>query len=179
MPGPGPVSAAAYVEDVNQDPVLIFDGLTKSFRYPGWRLGWVVVPEDLLSAVERLAQNLFISAPNISQRSAVAAFDCHDELEANVAGYARNRELLMRELPKVGLGNLAPADGAFYIYVDIGTLTNDSADFCRRLLNETGVAVTPGIDFDAEQGATTIRISFAGPEGDIALAAARLADWLG
>jgi len=158
---------------------IVFNGFSKYFCMTGWRLGWMVVPEDLLSAVERLAQNLFISAPNISQRSAVAAFDCHDELEANVAGYARNRELLLRELPKAGLGNFAPSDGAFYIYADIGNLTNDSAGFCRRLLNETGVAVTPGIDFDAAQGAATIRISFAGAEGDIASAAARLADWLG
>ncbi len=172
--GERPGSALAH-----GDEAIVFNGFSKYFCMTGWRLGWMVLPRDLLGAAERLAQNLFISAPNISQRSAIAAFDCHDELEANVAAYTRSRELLLRELPKAGIDNFAPADGAFYIYANISNLTNDSTDFCRRMLDETGVAVTPGIDFDAERGAATIRISFAGAESDMAEAAARLIDWLG
>ena len=172
--GERPSSALAH-----GDAAIVFNGFSKYFCMTGWRLGWMVVPEDLSAAVERLAQNLFISAPNISQRSAITAFDCHDELEGNVAGYARSRKLLLRELPKAGIDQFAPADGAFYLYANVSNLTNDSADFCRRMLDETGVAVTPGIDFDAERGAATVRISFAGAEADMAEAAARLIDWLG
>ena len=172
--GEQPSSALAYSGDA-----IVFNGFSKYFCMTGWRLGWMVAPHDMLAAIERLAQNLFISAPNVSQKSAVAAFDCREELEANVAAYARNRDLLLRELPKAGIGNFAPADGAFYIYANVSNLTNDSPEFCRRMLSETGVAVTPGIDFDAQRGSATIRISFAGSEADTAQAAARLIDWLG
>ena len=110
--------------------------------------------------------------------AAEAAFDCREELDAYVATYARNRAVLLRELPKAGLDRLAPADGAFYLYADVGQLTNDSQDFCRRLLAETGIAITPGIDFDPERGHRFLRISFAGPEAEMAEAATRLADWL-
>ena len=128
--------------------------------------------------MERLAQNLFISAPNISQRSAITAFDCHDELEGNVAGYARSRKLLLRELPKAGIDQFAPADGAFYLYANVSNLTNDSADFCRRMLDETGVAVTPGIDFDPKRGNRYMRFSFAGDSTIIAEAMTRLRRWM-
>jgi aspartate/methionine/tyrosine aminotransferase len=127
--------------------------------------------------VESLAQNLFISAPTLSQVAAVAAFDCRDELEANVARYAANRELLLAELPKAGFTDLAPADGAFYIYADVGHMTNDSEEFCRRILNEAGVAVTPGVDFDPERGNRFLRFSFAESEQEIAAAAEALRKW--
>ena len=156
---------------------IVINSFSKYFSMTGWRLGWMVVPEDLMRPVESLAQNLFISAPTLSQVAAVAAFDCRDELEANVARYAANRELLLAELPKAGFTDLAPADGAFYIYADVGHMTNDSEEFCRRILNEAGVAVTPGVDFDPERGNRFLRFSFAESEQEIAAAAEALRKW--
>jgi aspartate/methionine/tyrosine aminotransferase len=138
----------------------------------------MVVPADLMQSVERLAQNFFISPPTLSQVAAVAAFDCHDELKANVAVYAQNRELLLDRLPAAGLDRLSQADGAFYIYADVGHLTEDSERLCRDILAATGVAVTPGIDFDPVRGRRSIRISFSGPTADIDRAARRLVDWI-
>ncbi len=165
-------SAAAYSETA-----IVINSFSKYFSMTGWRLGWMVVPEDLLRPVESLAQNLFISPPTLSQRAALATFDCYDELDANVARYARNRELLLEALPKAGFDRLAPADGAFYIYADVSAMTNDSEDFCRRMLQELGVAVTPGIDFDPGRGNAFVRFSFAGSTEDVAEAARRLQDW--
>jgi len=156
---------------------IVINSFSKYFSMTGWRLGWMVVPEDLLRPIESLAQNLFISPPTLSQVAAVAAFDCRDELEANVARYAANRELLLAELPKAGFTDLAPADGAFYIYADVGHLTNDSEEFCRRILNEAGVAVTPGVDFDPWRGNRFLRFSFAESIEEIAAAAAALRQW--
>jgi aspartate/methionine/tyrosine aminotransferase len=144
----------------------------------GWRIGWMVLPEDLIRPVERLAQNLFISAPGIAQVAALAAMDCGEELEGHVARYAANRALLLEALPKAGLDRLAPAEGAFYLYADVGHLTNDSAAFCSRMLAEIGVAATPGVDFDRTRGARTIRFSFCGATEDMAEAAERLRRWL-
>ncbi|HYM02753.1 MAG TPA: aminotransferase class I/II-fold pyridoxal phosphate-dependent enzyme, partial [Stellaceae bacterium] len=135
------------------------------------------VPVDMRRTVECLAQNLFISPPALSQFAAIAAFQCRDELDANVARYAVNRALLLEELPKAGLARFAPADGAFYLYADIAHLTNDSHDFCRRMLQDIGVACTPGVDFDPTRGHATLRLSFAGATEDIAEAARRLAAW--
>jgi aspartate/methionine/tyrosine aminotransferase len=158
---------------------IVINSFSKYFAMTGWRLGWMVVPEDLMRPVESLAQNLFISAPTLSQVAAVAAFDCRDALEANVARYAENRELLLAELPKAGFTDLAPADGAFYIYADVGHLTNDSEEFCRRILDEAGVAVTPGVDFDPWRGNRFLRFSFAESTKEIAAAAAALRKWSG
>ena len=165
-------SAAAYSETA-----IVINSFSKYFSMTGWRLGWMVVPEDLLRPIESLAQNLFISPPTLSQRAALATFDCYDELDANVARYARNRNLLLEALPKAGFDRLAPADGAFYIYADVSAMTNDSEDFCRRMLGELGVAVTPGIDFDPGRGNAFVRFSFAGSTEDMAEAARRLQDW--
>lgn len=159
-----------------QDGVVI-NSFSKYFSMTGWRLGWMVVPEDLMRAVESLAQNLFISPPTLSQVAAVAAFECRDELEANVARYAANRKLLLAELPKAGFTDLAPADGAFYIYADVGHMTNDSEDFCRGILDEAGVAITPGVDFDPWRGNRFVRFSFAESTGEMAAAAAALKAW--
>jgi len=161
------------------DNAVIINSFSKYFSMTGWRLGWMVVPEDLLRPVESLAQNLFISPPTLSQIAAVAAFDCRDELEANVARYAANRAMLLEELPKAGFDALAPADGAFYIYADVGNLTNDSEAFCSRILRETGVAVTPGVDFDPDRGSHFLRFSFAGDTAEIAAGAAALKSWRG
>ncbi|MFQ5973341.1 MAG: pyridoxal phosphate-dependent aminotransferase [Alphaproteobacteria bacterium] len=157
--------------------VVAINSFSKYFSMTGWRVGWMVVPEDLLRTVECLNQNLYISVPTLSQLAARAAFDCHDELRENVRVYAANRECLLDRLPRAGFDDLAPADGAFYIYANVSKLTNDSPAFCRRMLTETGVATTPGIDFDPERGHAFIRFSFAGPEEEIALAAQRLIDW--
>ena len=160
------------------DHAVVINSFSKYYSMTGWRLGWMVVPEDLSRAIECLAQHLFISPPTLSQHAAVAAFDCADELDANVARYAANRALLLEALPKAGFDRLAPADGAFYLYADIRHLTNDSEAFCRRMLAETGVAATPGVDFDPSRGHATIRFSFAGATADMAAAAERLRAWL-
>ncbi len=157
---------------------VVVNSFSKYFSMTGWRLGWAILPEDMTRSVERLAQNLYISPPSLSQHAALAAFECHDELRANVARYAANRALLLEKLPLAGFERLAPAQGAFYIYADIAGLTNDSKDFCARMLAETGVAATPGIDFDPGRGHRFMRFSFAGATRDMVEAAERLKAWL-
>jgi aspartate/methionine/tyrosine aminotransferase len=159
------------------DEAIVVNSFSKYFSMTGWRLGWMVVPKDLLRTVECLAQNLYISPPSLSQHAALAAFACRDELDANVARYAENRAVLQAELPKAGLARFAPADGAFYLYADVSDLTKDSREFCQRMLRETGVACTPGMDFDPLRGHTTLRLSFAGTRETIAEAARRLKGW--
>ena len=159
------------------DEAVVINSFSKYFSMTGWRLGWMVFPERLSRSMECLGQNLYISPPTLSQFAAVTVFDCKDELDANVRRYARNRELLLGELPKAGFDELAPADGAFYLYAEVAHLTNDSQDFCRRMLSETGVAVTPGVDFDPERGSHYMRFSFSGPTEDMAEAARRLINW--
>ncbi len=156
---------------------IVVNSFSKYFSMTGWRIGWMVLPEDLVRPVERLAQNLFISAPSLSQAAAVSAFQCHTELQANVARYRRNRDLLLAELPTVGFTRLAPSDGAFYIYADVRDLTNDSLDFSRRILDETGVALTAGVDFDPRRGHTDIRFSYACTTEEVAAAVGALRNW--
>ncbi|HUJ98990.1 MAG TPA: aminotransferase class I/II-fold pyridoxal phosphate-dependent enzyme [Stellaceae bacterium] len=156
---------------------IVVNSFSKYFSMTGWRLGWMVVPPDMLRAVECLAQNLYISPPALSQHAALAAFGCRAELDANVARYAANRALLLAELPKAGFTRFAPADGAFYLYADVAHLTNDSPEFCRRMLREIGVACTPGIDFDPARGHASLRISFAGSTEAMEEAARRLKSW--
>ena len=144
----------------------------------GWRLGWVVLPDDLVQTAERLAQNLYISAPTINQMGAVAAFDCYDELDSHIPRYQENRDLLCRGLPTIFLGEHAPSDGAFYLYADVSALTDDSVAFARRLLAETGVAITPGVDFDAYHGKTHVRLSYAGSTKEMKKAVQRINAWL-
>jgi aspartate/methionine/tyrosine aminotransferase len=170
--GMKPTTALALGEDA-----IVINSFSKYFSMTGWRIGWMIAPSDLLRPIECLAQNLFISPPTLPQIAALAAFDCGDELEANVRRYAENRALLLAQLPRAGFDRLAPADGAFYIYADVSPLTNDSDEFCRRMLADTGVAATPGLDFDAERGHQFIRFSFAGSGADIAAAADRLLEW--
>ena len=170
--GPEAVTAAEVSESA-----LVVNSFSKYFSMTGWRLGWMIVPDDLIRSVECLAQNLFISAPTLSQAAAVAAFDCTEELDGHVARYARNRAILLEELPKAGFDKLAPADGAFYVYADVSAMTDDSEAFCKRILAETGIACTPGIDFDPARGHRFVRFSFAGSEATIAEAARRLIAW--
>jgi aspartate/methionine/tyrosine aminotransferase len=156
---------------------VVVNSFSKYFSMTGWRIGWLVLPEDLVRPVERLAQNLFISAPHISQIAAEAAFDCHDELAANVARYRRSRDHLLRALPEAGFNRLSPAEGAFYLFADITERSNDSAAFCARVLAEAGIAVTPGVDFDQARGNRFLRFSYCGLEADMSEAAARLKTW--
>ncbi|MBC7908578.1 MAG: aminotransferase class I/II-fold pyridoxal phosphate-dependent enzyme [Rhodospirillaceae bacterium] len=156
---------------------IIVNSFSKYYAMTGWRLGWMVLPPDLIRAVECLQQNLFISPPTLSQMAAMAVFDCLDELDARVAVYKRNRDVLLEELPKAGFTRLAPSDGAFYLYADVTEMTNDSAEFCRRMLAETGIACTPGMDFDPYQGHHTLRFSFAGATAHMVEAAKRLKGW--
>ena len=161
------------------DTAIVINSFSKYFCMTGWRLGWMVLPEDLVRPVECLAQNFFVAAPTLSQHAAVAAFDCRPELDARVAAYARNRGLLLERLPHAGFERLAPADGAFYLYADASRLTNDSPALCARILKETGVALTPGVDFDPARGHRFVRFSFAGSEGDMRAACDRLIAFAG
>ena len=156
---------------------IVINSFSKYFSMTGWRLGWMVVPENLLRSIECLAQNLFISPPTLSQFAAIKVFDCQKELNNYVASYADNRQILLTELPNVGFETFAPVDGAFYIYADIRNLTNDSQEFCRRMLAEIGIAATPGIDFDPLRGNSYMRFSFAGDTNSINLAIERLRLW--
>jgi len=174
----GSVSGSALATAAALSPsAIVVNSFSKYFAMTGWRVGWLVLPEDLIRPVERLAQNLFISAPHVSQIVAEAAFDCHDELQANVARYRRSRDHLLRALPEAGFARLAPAEGAFYLFADITDRSNDSAAFCTRMLAEVGIAATPGIDFDHARGNRFLRFSYCGPEADMREAAARLKTW--
>ena len=165
-----PVATAAQFSP----SAVVVNSFSKYFSMTGWRVGWTVLPEDLVRPVECLAQNFFISAPHIAQIAAEAAFDCGDELDANVARYRRSRDLLVAALPGAGFDRLSPAEGAFYLYADIGARSNDSAVFCARMLAEAGVAAASGVDFDAARGHRTVRFSYCGPEPDMAEAVERL-----
>ena len=156
---------------------FVVKSFSKYSAMPGWRLGWLVYPESLARPVECLAQNLFISAPTLSQFAAQAAFDCQPELDANVKRYKANRDLLLAELPKAGFDKLSHAQGAFYVYADVSHLTDDSQAFCQEVLAKTGVAITPGADFDPSRGHHYVRFSFAGSTEDMAEAVGRLKVW--
>ena len=168
-----PITTAASLSS----SAIVVNSFSKYFSMTGWRVGWLVLPVDLVRPVERLAQNLFISAPYISQVAAEAAFDCHEELQANIARYRRSRDHLLRALPEAGFTRLSPAEGAFYLFADVTERTNDSTAFCSRMLAEAGIAATPGVDFDHARGNRFLRFSYCGPEGDMREAAARLKGW--
>ncbi len=159
------------------DTAIVVNSFSKYFCMTGFRVGWMVVPESLVRTIERLAQNLFISPNALSQYAALAAFDATDELEARVRRYAENRKLLLETLPRLGFDVLAPPQGAFYLYTDVSRLTNNSGEFCAKMLAEAGVAATPGIDFDRVQGKRTVRFSFAGSKEEIVEATQRLSRW--
>ncbi len=169
---------AATTALASDEDAVVINSFSKYYCMTGWRIGWIVVPERLVRPMERLAQNLYISPPYLSQVAALAAFDAGDELEAVKAGYARNRAYLLEELPGIGITEMHPVDGAFYIYADIARFTNDSIGFSRRMLEEAGVAATPGLDFDPIEGSHYLRLSFAGSEQDCREAVARLKGWL-
>ena len=164
------VSAAALT-----DQAVVLNSFSKYYSMTGWRIGWMVVPPELARSVEKLAQNFFISAPSLSQHAAIAAFDAEDEVQGHLRRYAVNRAKVIEALPSLGVTEYAPPDGAFYLYADIGHLADDSVAFCRRLLEATGVVVTPGVDFDVVRGRRTLRISYAADTPIVAEALERMA----
>jgi aspartate/methionine/tyrosine aminotransferase len=168
--------AATTALGLTQDAIVL-QSFSKYFSMTGWRLGWMVVPADMMRTVERLAQNLFISSPTLAQLAGLAAFDGIDELEANVARYRTNRDLLTASLRRAGLDRFAPPDGAFYLSVDVGDITDDAQELCRVWLDELGVACTPGIDFDPARGHRFVRLSYSESTEDIAEAARRIERW--
>jgi aspartate/methionine/tyrosine aminotransferase len=159
------------------DPVVV-NTFSKYWCMTGWRLGWAVVPAPLVDVMRRFAANLFLVPPTLSQHVALAAMDCADVLDRHVSTYAANRRLLMEALPALGITRIAPADGAFYLYADVGHLTHDSLQWCRDLLDATGVALNTGRDFDSAQGGRFIRISFAVSTDETLRAIGLLGDWL-
>jgi aspartate/methionine/tyrosine aminotransferase len=159
---------------------VVVNSFSKYFAMTGWRLGWLLVPQELQRAVDRLTGNFTICPPALSQMAAVAAFTPESiaEADALLDHYAANRGLLLDGLRKIGIDRLAPTDGAFYVYADVSHLTGDSLSFCSKLLSDTGVAIAPGIDFDTQRGGSFVRLSFAGPTGDIEEALHRIGPWL-
>jgi aspartate/methionine/tyrosine aminotransferase len=170
--------ARAETALAHSDEAIVVNSFSKYFSMTGWRIGWLVVPEALVRPVERLAQNLYISPPAISQEAAIGAFDGIEELEEIKGTYTRNRAMLLEELPRGGLSSLLPADGAFYLYADVSRFTADSEAFAKSMLRDIGVAVTPGIDFDPERGSSYLRLCYAGPEQAMREAARRITTWL-
>ncbi len=160
------------------DEPIVVNSFSKYYCMTGWRVGWLVLPEDLVRPFERLSQSFYISVPELSQRAALAAFDGREELEAVKEGYRRNRAHLLERLPALGFDEIVPVDGAFYVYASVARFTNDAHDFTRRMLQEAGVAATPGPDFDHARGQRYVRFSFAGTEAAIREGADRLAAWL-
>jgi len=159
---------------------VIVNSFSKYFAMAGWRLGWLVVPTELRRAVDCLTGNFTICPPVLSQIAAVSAFsaDSIAEAEANLQHYSVNRTMLLDGLRRIGVDRLAPTDGAFYVYADVSDFTTDSLTFCSKLLEETGVAIAPGIDFDPARGNSYVRLSFAGPTSDIEAALSRIGSWL-
>ncbi len=161
------------------DQTIIINSFSKYYCMTGWRIGWMILPECLMRPVERIAQSMYISPPELSQIAATAAFEGKQQLQQVKAGYAENRTLMLDALPKLGFTNILPIDGAFYAYASVENFTDSSMSFTRRVLRETGVAITPGLDFDPVRGPNYIRFSFAGSKSDIEIAIERLGNWDG
>jgi len=160
------------------DPTaLIVNSFSKYFSMPGWRLGWLIAPRDLVDAAYARMSNLLLTPPVLAQHAGLIAFDCAEELDGHIATYAANRQAMLAALPALGLAKIAPPDGAFYIWADIGHLTNDSMAFCTRLLQDTGVATAPGVDFDPVDGHRFMRFSFAVSTPEVEDAIARMIPW--
>ncbi len=160
------------------DNVTVINSFSKYYCMTGWRIGWMVLPPHLIRPIERIAQSLYISAPELSQAAAIAAFEVVDELEVIKSRYAANRAFLLKRLPELGFKIAAPPDGAFYAYCDVTQHSNDSMTFAKAMLSEAHVATTPGIDFDQNEGQRTLRLSYAGSMDEIVEATDRIEGWL-
>jgi aspartate/methionine/tyrosine aminotransferase len=158
--------------------VLVINSFSKYFCMTGWRVGWIVAPEPLVRPIDRLQGNLAISVPTLSQIAAAAAFDGREEMDAVKHGYEENRRILLDGLPRIGFDKFLPVDGAFYLYADVSKFTDDSFDFASRMLQEAGVATTPGVDFDPEHGRQRLRFSYARSADDMREAVDRIGAWL-
>ncbi len=169
--------AAESAARLSADAIVI-NSFSKYFCMTGWRIGWMAVPPSLLRAIERLQQNLAISVPTLSQIAAEAAFDGRAELERIKHGYEENRRILLVGLPRAGLTSFLPVDGAFYLYADISRFSTDSFDFAKRMLEEAGVAATPGVDFDPLHGRKFLRLCYAGAREEMREAVERIGNWL-
>ena len=156
---------------------IVINSFSKYFSMVAWRLGWIVAPDDLLARARACVGNLFLTAPSLSQHAGLVAMDCREELEGHLQTYRANRALLLDALPDLGLRSIAPPDGAFYVYADVGHLTDDSLGFCEGLLRDTGVATAPGVDFDPVEGRRFIRFSFAVSTAEVREALDRLKPW--
>ena len=167
------VSALEFTRDA-----IVINSFSKYYCMTGWRIGWMVLPESDVRAVERLSQSLYISAPELSQRAAIEAFHATAELERIKDRYRENRAILLGHLPRMGLALAAPMDGAFYAYCDVSRFTNDSMEFARRMIAEIDIAATPGRDFDPLDGHRTMRFSYAGKVEEMREAVRRLENWL-
>ena len=165
------------IVDISNEKIIVINGFSKYFAMPGWRLGWSILPENLIETFKNLAQNFFISAPTLSQYAAIQAFNSLNDFGKNVALYKRNRDFLLKELTRIGFKEIFKPQGAFYLYLNVSHLTNNSTLFCMRMLNEIGVAVAPGIDFDPFEGKKFIRIAFSRPLRDIKAAIKRIKNW--
>jgi aspartate/methionine/tyrosine aminotransferase len=157
---------------------VVVNSFSKYFSMTGWRIGWLLMPDELRDPIDRLTGNFTICPPALSQFAAVAAFDAYEELDANVARYRANRDRLLRGLREIGVDRVAPADGAFYVYADVSRWTDDSLSFAARVLAESGVALAPGVDFDPVDGGRFVRMCFAGDEADIERAVQVFGGWL-
>ena len=160
------------------DEAIVINSFSKYYCMTGWRIGWMVLPERLVRPIERVAQSLYISAPELSQIAAEAALGAGAELDVYRESYGRNRDFLMRRLPEIGFHIASPMDGAFYAYVDVSRFTNDSMVFAQKMLTEINVAATPGLDFDPVEGHRAMRFSYAGSNAEIEEATERMAAWL-
>jgi aspartate/methionine/tyrosine aminotransferase len=160
------------------DSAVIINSFSKYFCMTGWRIGWMVVPEPLMRTIDRLQGNLAISVPALSQIAAEAAFDGRAEMEEVKHGYEENRRILLDGLPKAGFANILPVDGAFYLYADVSPFRDDSFEFAKRMLEETHVAATPGVDFDPFKGKNFIRFCYAGSATEMHEAVERITGWL-
>jgi aspartate/methionine/tyrosine aminotransferase len=156
---------------------LIVNSFSKYWSMAGWRLGWLLVPADHIETARAYIGNMFLTPPSLSQHAGLVAMDCHDELEGHIEVYRQNRQLVLDALPSLGLKTIAPPDGAFYIWADIGHLTDDSLAFCEQLLRDTGVATAPGVDFDPVEGHHFMRFSFAVSTPLIEEALTRMRPW--
>jgi aspartate/methionine/tyrosine aminotransferase len=169
-----PAATAAHLSE----KAVVINSFSKYFCMTGWRIGWMVLPEPLVRPIERLQQNLAISVPTLAQIAAEAAFDGSDEMETIKHGYEENRRILIESLPKAGLEEFLPVDGAFYLYADVSRFSDDSLTFAKRMLEEAGVAATPGVDFDPVRGQRFVRFCYAGSADEMHEAVERIGNWL-
>lgn len=160
------------------EDIIVVDGFSKAYAMTGWRLGWMVVPEELVRAIQKVSQNVYISAPTVSQHAAMAAFDAGDEVERMKERYRERRTYLMNQLEGLGFQLPVLPEGAFYIYAGIQRWNLDSMLFVKRALSEAKVALTPGYDFGAYRAGEFVRFSYATDKSRLEEGCRRLREWL-